>query len=130
MIEWRTVPIRRGSPLPTYEYHCPKCKATYELRQGFDAETTQKCEECGKGIAKRVLHAPPVVFKGSGWYITDSKSRSAAVNDSKTDGESTAATPDATAKSEAKAKSEPATKAEPAAKPASSGGSSEAAAAS
>ena len=44
--------------MPTYEYQCNSCKAVYELRQGFDAETTHKCEECGKGTAKRVLHAP------------------------------------------------------------------------
>ena len=68
--------------MPTYEYHCPACDATYELRQGFDAETTQTCEECGKGIAKRVLHAPPIVFKGSGWYVTDSKGKSSARTDS------------------------------------------------
>lgn len=64
--------------MPTYEYHCPACKATYELRQGFSAETTHTCEECGKGIAKRVLHAPPVVFKGGGWYVTDSRSKNPA----------------------------------------------------
>jgi putative FmdB family regulatory protein len=68
--------------LPTYEYHCPRCKASYELRQGFDAETTHTCEECGKGTAKRVLHAPPVVFKGSGWYVTDSRNKKSAVTDS------------------------------------------------
>ncbi len=64
--------------MPTYEYHCPKCQATYELRQGFDAETTQKCIECGKGTAKRVLHAPRVHFKGSGFYVTDSKGKNPA----------------------------------------------------
>lgn len=68
--------------MPTYDYHCPSCNATYELRQGFDAETTHTCEECGKGIAKRVLHAPPVVFKGSGWYVTDSRNRSSATSES------------------------------------------------
>jgi putative FmdB family regulatory protein len=68
--------------LPTYEYQCKACKAVYELRQGFDAETTHTCEECGKGIAKRVLHAPPVVFKGGGWYATDSRNTKTAVTDS------------------------------------------------
>lgn len=68
--------------MPTYEYHCPKCEATYELRQGFDAETTQKCIECGKGTAKRVLHAPRVHFKGSGFYVTDSKGKNPAGEDS------------------------------------------------
>lgn len=67
--------------MPTYEYHCPACDATYELRQGFDAPTTHPCEECGKGTAKRVLHAPPIVFKGSGWYITDSRNKSSALSD-------------------------------------------------
>lgn len=70
------------TPLPTYEYHCPSCKATYELRQGFDAETTHTCEECGEGTAKRVLHAPPIVFKGSGWYVTDSRNKTSALTDS------------------------------------------------
>ena len=68
--------------MPTYEYQCKACKAVYELRQGFDAETTHTCEECGKGVAKRVLHAPPVVFKGGGWYATDSRNTKTAVNDS------------------------------------------------
>jgi len=70
--------------MPNYDYHCPACKVTYELRQGFDAETTHTCEQCGKGIAKRVLHAPPVVFKGGGWYATDSRNKSSAVSDSET----------------------------------------------
>ncbi|HMO96826.1 MAG TPA: zinc ribbon domain-containing protein [Tepidiformaceae bacterium] len=70
--------------MPIYEYHCPACKSTYELRQGFEAENTHTCEECGKGIAKRVLHAPPVVFKGSGWYVTDSRNKSSAMTDSET----------------------------------------------
>jgi putative FmdB family regulatory protein len=65
--------------MPTYEYHCPRCKATYDLRQSFSAETTHPCEECGTGTAKRVLHAPRVVFKGSGFYATDGRSRSTAV---------------------------------------------------
>ncbi|MGE0600780.1 MAG: FmdB family zinc ribbon protein [Dehalococcoidia bacterium] len=74
--------------MPTYEYQCKSCKAVYELRQGFDAETTHKCEECGKGIAKRILHAPPVVFKGGGWYATDSRNKSSAMTDSESKGDS------------------------------------------
>ena len=69
--------------MPTYEYQCPKCKATYELRQGFDAETTHTCMECGKGTAKRVLHAPRIHFKGSGFYVTDSKGHNPAGEDAK-----------------------------------------------
>ena len=96
--------------MPTYEYQCNSCKAVYELRQGFDADTTHKCEECGKGTAKRVLHAPPVVFKGGGWYATDSRNSKSAITDSdsttssSTDDSGKAETPknDATAKAESK----------------------------
>ena len=88
--------------MPTYEYQCNACKAVYELRQGFDAETTHKCEECGKGTAKRVLHAPPVVFKGGGWYATDSRNTKSAVSDSDS---STSSSGDDSSKSSDAAKS-------------------------
>lgn len=82
----------RGS-VPTYEYQCNRCKAVYELRQGFDAETTHKCEECGKGTAKRILHAPKVLFKGSGWYVTDSKGKNPAASEADSKTESTESAP-------------------------------------
>jgi putative FmdB family regulatory protein len=109
-------PPDRGTLLPTYEYHCPKCDATYDMRQGFDAETTQTCEQCGKGIAKRVLHAPPVVFKGSGWYVTDSKGKSSARTGSHN--ESDGASADSPSESTESKPAESTAKAEPKAAPA------------
>jgi putative FmdB family regulatory protein len=84
--------------LPTYEYQCKSCKAVYELRQGFDAETSHKCEECGKGIAKRILSTPAVVFKGGGWYATDSreKASSSSKSGSKADSGSDGGSADST----------------------------------
>ena len=67
--------------MPTYEYHCKRCEATYDLQESFSAETTHRCKECKRGTAKRVLHAPRVLFKGSGFYVTDSKNREAAVSE-------------------------------------------------
>ena len=90
--------------MPTYEYHCSRCKSTYELRQGFDAPTTHTCEECRKGKAKRVLHAPRVVFKGNGFYVTDSKKSTVSSTDSK-DSKSESSTE---SKSESKSAAEPA----------------------
>ena len=58
--------------MPTYEYLCTACGQRYDKREGFDAKPRQKCQFCGKQ-ANRVLHAPPVVFKGSGFYKTDSR---------------------------------------------------------
>lgn len=62
-----------GVPVPTYEYRCESCRKSYDLHEGFSAATTHTCQRCKKGIAKRVLHAPRVVFKGSGFYATDSR---------------------------------------------------------
>jgi putative FmdB family regulatory protein len=63
--------------VPTYEYACDSCGKRYEKREGFDALARQKCQHCGK-TANRVLHAPPIVFKGSGFYKTDSRGTSSA----------------------------------------------------
>jgi putative FmdB family regulatory protein len=58
--------------VPLYDYKCTSCGNHYEQREGFDAPARQPCPKCG-AEAKRVLHPPPIVFKGSGFYITDSK---------------------------------------------------------
>ena len=61
--------------MPTYVYACQSCGARYEKREGFDAKPRQRCQACGK-TANRVIHAPPIVFKGSGFYSTDSRASS------------------------------------------------------
>jgi putative FmdB family regulatory protein len=53
--------------MPTYEYSCPECSAVYELQESFSAEPRHRCKKCGRGDARRVLHAPRIVFKGSGF---------------------------------------------------------------
>jgi putative FmdB family regulatory protein len=63
--------------VPLYDYKCTQCDHQYETREGFDAPSRQPCPKCG-GEAKRLLHPPPIVFKGSGFYITDSRKGSQA----------------------------------------------------
>lgn len=62
--------------MPTYEYQCETCKKRYDLQESFSAPAMHVCQKCGKGEARRVLHAPRVVFKGRGFYATDSRATS------------------------------------------------------
>ena len=58
--------------MPLYEYECDICCYRFEMKQGFDAETIDICPQC-QGRSRRVLHSTPLLFKGSGFYITDSR---------------------------------------------------------
>ncbi|HKW89495.1 MAG TPA: FmdB family zinc ribbon protein [Candidatus Acidoferrales bacterium] len=56
--------------MPLYEYKCVKCGHRFEKIENVSASTTKKCPECGSR-AERMLAAPAIQFKGSGWYVTD-----------------------------------------------------------
>ena len=58
--------------MPIYEYECGHCRYRFEMKQGFDEEPQAMCPQC-QGRARRVFHSTPVIFKGSGFYITDSR---------------------------------------------------------
>ena len=58
--------------MPTYEYRCAACGHQYERREGFDAPAQQLCPKCG-GESRRVLHSPTILFKASGFYVTDNR---------------------------------------------------------
>ena len=81
--------------MPTYDYACASCGNQYEKREGFDAKPRQKCPKCGK-MAQRMLSLPAVVFKGTGFYKTDSRGSSSAPGESGASGDSAPATTPAT----------------------------------
>lgn len=58
--------------MPTYEYACKSCGETIEVFQSFSDKPLKKHRECG-GELKKVFHARGIVFKGDGFYATDSK---------------------------------------------------------
>jgi putative FmdB family regulatory protein len=58
--------------MPIYEYECTACKQRFERSQRFADPPVTECPECG-GPVRRVLFPAGIVFKGSGWYITDSR---------------------------------------------------------
>jgi putative FmdB family regulatory protein len=58
--------------VPTYEYECPKCACRLELRKSFSDTSPAKCPKCQKE-SRRVFSPVPIIFKGSGFYVTDHK---------------------------------------------------------
>lgn len=84
--------------MPIYEYKCQGCGKRFEVIQKFADEPLKVHEECG-GAVDRLLSAPALQFKGTGWYVTDYAKSGGGAPASATPGES---------KSEAKADSKPA----------------------
>jgi putative FmdB family regulatory protein len=62
--------------MPTYVYTCDSCGAQFEKFQSFKEEPLRTCTQCGNDAARRVFQPVGIVFKGSGWYITDSRNSS------------------------------------------------------
>lgn len=58
--------------MPTYQYQCRDCGHAFETFQKFSDDPLTKCPACN-GSIQRVIQNVGVVFKGSGWYITDSR---------------------------------------------------------
>jgi putative FmdB family regulatory protein len=58
--------------MPIYEYKCNACEVRFERRQSFHDEPVRECPDCG-GETRRLLHPAGIIFKGSGWYVTDSR---------------------------------------------------------
>ncbi|MFC2008769.1 FmdB family zinc ribbon protein [Chloroflexota bacterium] len=63
--------------MPTYSYKCEKCKHEFDVRQSFKDKPVAECPECGEE-ARRVFCPVPIVFKGPGFYTTDSRGVTAA----------------------------------------------------
>lgn len=91
--------------MPTYVYACDSCGAQFEQFQSFKDEPLRSCPSCASAV-RRVFQPVGIVFKGSGWYITDSRKASSAAVSSD----------DSASKPEPKA--EPAPSADTASKPA------------
>ena len=63
--------------MPTYEYRCSDCGNLFETFQRIDEEPLTVCERCG-GRLRKVFHPAGIVFKGSGFYATDSRKKAKA----------------------------------------------------
>jgi putative FmdB family regulatory protein len=56
--------------MPLYEYECEKCGARFEVIQRFSDSPIEACRVCA-GPVHKLISAPSIQFKGTGWYVTD-----------------------------------------------------------
>lgn len=98
--------------MPNYEYKCVSCDHIFELWQNV-GEAAPQCPECGSDV-KKVFHPPRVIFKGSGFYVTDLRAEKEGKGGAS--GETTASIPSTPAGSSTESK--PAATSEAAASPA------------
>ena len=71
--------------MPTYDYRCSECGHTFEEFQSMSAESLITCPNCKRPALKRLMGGGAgMIFKGSGFYLTDYKSSSAS-GESKSD---------------------------------------------
>lgn len=63
--------------MPTYAYRCTECEHAFEIQQAFSDDALTECPECS-GTLRKLFNAVGVVFKGSGFYRTDSRSGSSS----------------------------------------------------
>jgi putative FmdB family regulatory protein len=80
--------------MPTYEYACTKCGQHVEVFQRISETPLTTCGVCG-GPLRKVFHPAGIVFKGSGFYATDSRSKAQAGSSEGTPGSTPDAKPDA-----------------------------------
>jgi putative FmdB family regulatory protein len=56
--------------VPIYEYVCQSCAHRFEVKQKLSDAPVERCVRCGESVQK-VISAPAIMFKGTGWYVTD-----------------------------------------------------------
>ena len=82
--------------MPVYEYECTRCPSRFEVKRGFDEDSPVSCPSCGSR-ARRLFSPVPVIFKGSGFYATDSRgSQSCSSEESRSDEKKAESSPEET----------------------------------
>lgn len=114
--------------MPTYQYRCTECGSDLDAVQKFTDPALTECPEC-EGVLRKVFSAVGVVFKGSGFYATDNRTKGNASASKAGDGKSESGKSDSAASDAGAASTSDAGKSEPksASKPAPTGDSSKSA---
>lgn len=67
--------------MPTYEYHCERCDFVFEEFQSIVSKPIEICPRCGGPVQRLISGGAGLIFKGSGFYLTDYKRRSGGANE-------------------------------------------------
>lgn len=70
--------------MPTYHYRCSDCGHSFDFFQKFADDPLTECPECG-GLIRRVPQPVGIVFKGSGWYVNDSRNAKSPTSTAKSE---------------------------------------------
>lgn len=94
--------------MPTYTYRCNNCDYQFDIKQRMSEDSLTDCPECETNQSlRKVMNSVGIVFKGSGFYVTDSRGKKSAAKPStngKTSENGSSANVDGPAKSESNAK--------------------------
>jgi putative FmdB family regulatory protein len=85
--------------MPTYTYRCTSCEYQFDQFQKFSEDPLTECPQC-QSLLRKVFQPVGVVFKGSGWYINDSRKPESSSSSSEKSGDKPAEKPAPAAKSE------------------------------
>jgi len=66
--------------MPTYEYECKSCSHSFEVFQSMSDQPLKECPKCGKEIRRLIFGGTGVIFKGSGFYVTDKGKSSKSIS--------------------------------------------------
>jgi putative FmdB family regulatory protein len=66
--------------MPVHTYHCEECDHEFDAHQAFSEDALSVCPNCGTEALYKVYKPALVVFKGKGFYVTDSKSASSTLS--------------------------------------------------
>ena len=64
--------------MPTYEYECRTCGYSFERVQNMSDDPVKDCPECGKPVRRIIFGGSGVIFKGTGFYVNDSRGKNSA----------------------------------------------------
>ena len=65
--------------MPVYAYKCKNCGRQFDVKQRFSEEPLTDCPHCQNGRVRRVISPVGVVFKGSGFYVTDNRNGKSSI---------------------------------------------------